>query len=361
MFGVALATERALGIDLWEQECPQAEGMAISVANPAGGGPLVDWAARLDQAAMSVDQRVKMPAWMELFEQRGGHLEIAQAGIPDLERYCDAHDLVIVAAGRGETSRLFRRIPELSPFKKPQKLVAIVAATGVAPRPEWDAVCFNMVPGVGENIVVPTLTPSGPGHLVVFQLVPGGPWDRFQEADSVEKHLAVSKRLQKEFVPRMYERCRHAEPMDATAFLFGGVTPIVREAVGQLPSGRLVLGIGDTVAVNDPLTAPGANSAAKAADAYLSAIRAHGDAPYDREFMVQTSDAFWNSTMRFVVEWNNLLLRGMPDHILRTLVAANESPAIRDRFVNGFANPADYFDWLVSSDKAAGFLEQVAA
>jgi flavin-dependent dehydrogenase len=196
---------------------------------------------------------------------------------------------------------------------------------------------------------------------VVFQLVPGGPWDCFQEADSVEKHLAVSKRLQKEFVPRMYERCRHAEPMDATAFLFGGVTPIVREAVGQLPSGRLVLGIGDTVAVNDPLTAPGANSAAKAADAYLSAIREHGDAPYDREFMVQTSDAFWNSTMRFVVEWNNLLLRGMPDHILRALVAANESPAIRDRFVNGFANPADYFDWLVSPDKTARFLEQVAA
>ena len=361
MFGRALATERALGIDLWEQECPQAEGMAISVANPAGGAALVDWAARLDQGAMSVDQRVKMPAWMELFEQRGGRLEIAQAGIADLERYRDTHDLVIIAAGRGETSKLFRRIPQLSPFEKPQKLVAIVAVTGVAARPEWDAVCFNMVPGVGENIVVPTLTPSGPGHLVVFQLVPGGPWDCFQDADSVEKHLAISKRLQEEFVPRMYERCRDAEPMDATAFLFGGVTPIVREAVGQLPSGRFVLGIGDTVVVNDPLTAPGANSAAKAADAYLSAIRAHGEAPYDRAFMEQTWNAFWNSTMRFVCEWNNTLLRGMPDHILRALVAGNGAPAIRDRFVNGFANPADYFDWLVSPDQAAGFLEQIAA
>jgi Styrene monooxygenase A putative substrate binding domain len=361
MFGVALATERALGIDLWEHECPQAEGMAISVANPAGGGPLVDWAARLDKAAMSVDQRVKMPAWMELFERRGGRLEIAQAGISDLERYRDTHDLVIIAAGRGETSKLFGRIPELSPFEQPQKLVAIVAVTGVVARPEWDAVCFNMIPGVGENIVVPTLTPSGPGHLIVFQLVPGGPWDCFAEADSVEKHLAISKRLQKEFVPQMYERCRDAEPMDATAFLFGGVTPVVREAVGQLPSGRFVLGIGDTVVVNDPLTAPGANSAAKAADAYLSAIRAHGDAPYDRAFMQHTWNGFWNSTMRFVCEWNNTLLRGMPEHILRALVAANEVPAIRDRFVNGFANPADYFDWLVSPDDAAGFLEQIAA
>jgi hypothetical protein len=56
-----------------------------------------------------------------------------------------------------------------------------------------------------------------------------------------------------------------------------------------------------------------------------------------------------------------MLLRGMPEHILRALVAANEVPAIRDRFVNGFANPADYFDWLVSPNRAAAFLEQLAA
>jgi 2-polyprenyl-6-methoxyphenol hydroxylase-like FAD-dependent oxidoreductase len=361
MFGAALATERALGIDLWEQECPQAEGMAITVANPAGGNLLIDWAARLDVGAMSVDQRVKMPAWMELFEQRGGRLEIARAEIDDLERYSDTHDLVIIAAGRGGPTNLFRRVPELSPFEKPQKEVAIVAVTGVAPRPEWDAVCFNMVPGVGENIVVPTLTPSGPGHLIALQMVPGEAPDRFRDADTVEKHLAVTKQLQKEFVPRMYERCRDAEPMDATAFIFGGVTPVVREPVGQLPSGRPVLGIGDALVVNDPLTAPGANSAAKAADAYLSAIRAHGDAPYDRVFMQQTFDGFWNSKMRFVVEWNNLLLRGMPQHILRVLLAANEVPAIRDRFVNGFAEPAEYFDWLVAPEQAEAYLEQVAS
>ena len=88
--------------------------------------------------------------------------------------------------------------------------------------------------------------------------------------------------------------------MDATAFLFGGVVPVVREPVGQLPSGALVLGIGDALVVNDPLTAPGANSAAKAADAYLSAIRAHGDALYDRAFMERTFHDFWNTTLRFV-------------------------------------------------------------
>ena len=41
--------------------------------------------------------------------------------------------------------------------------------------------------------------------------------------------VAVAKRLLHDFLPRMYERCRHAEPMDATGFLLGGLTPVVRE------------------------------------------------------------------------------------------------------------------------------------
>jgi hypothetical protein len=61
MFGSALATEPARGIDLWQEECPQIEGMTFVVSNPAGPGPLVDWEQRLDQAAQSVDQRVKFP------------------------------------------------------------------------------------------------------------------------------------------------------------------------------------------------------------------------------------------------------------------------------------------------------------
>jgi hypothetical protein len=217
-----------------------------------------------------------------------------------------------------------------------------------------------MVPGCGENIVLPTLGPSGPGHLLVFQYFPGGPWENWQDTDSVEKHLAHSKRLLKEFLPRMYERCRDAEPMDADGFLRGGVTPTVREPVGQLPSGRLVLGLGDALVVNDPLTAPGANSVALAADHYLTAIRAHGDAPYDRAFMEKTWDDFWNSEMRFYTEWNNKILGGMPEEIVRVLKAGNEVPEIRERWVNAFNNRADFFDWLGTPEKAEAFLEQIA-
>ena len=58
MFGAALGTERALHIDLWQQECPQLEGMAFALFNPGDPNPIFDWGARLHQPGQSVDQRV---------------------------------------------------------------------------------------------------------------------------------------------------------------------------------------------------------------------------------------------------------------------------------------------------------------
>jgi hypothetical protein len=294
---------------------------------------------------------------MDLFEQRGGRLEIAQVGVPELERYAETHDLVIVAAGRD--TGLFPKVPEKSPFDKSQKTIAICAVHGLTPRTPWDGVCITIVKGCGENIILPALLPTGPGHLLAFQYYPGGPWDNWPAGDSADEHLAHSKQLLKEYLPHMYERARDAEPADALANLRGGVTPIVREPVGELPSGRLVLGLGDALVVNDPLTAPGANGCALAADAYLKAIRAHGDAPYDRAFMEKTFWDFWDEDLWAITEWNNTLLAGMPEHIPPMLAMANEIPEIAHRWVNAINHRADYFEYFATPEKADAFLAQV--
>src|SRR5579864_6498816 len=61
MFGAALQHEQDLGINFWEDECPDVEGISLAVPAPDGSGKAVDWASRLDQPAQSVDQRVKVP------------------------------------------------------------------------------------------------------------------------------------------------------------------------------------------------------------------------------------------------------------------------------------------------------------
>src|SRR2546421_7981509 len=114
MFDSALETERDLGLNYWEEECPKVEGISFAVPDPVGG-KIMDWAARLDNYAQSVDQRLKIPGWMSEFQKRGGALRIEAAGIDDLESCARSHDLVIVASGKGAITQLFPRDAERSP------------------------------------------------------------------------------------------------------------------------------------------------------------------------------------------------------------------------------------------------------
>src|ERR1700751_3455061 len=135
MFDAALQTERDLGLNDWEAACPPVDGISLAVPAPDGSGKAIDWASRLDRYAQSVDQRVKMPGWMEEVERRGGRLVIEDAGVEELERYAAENDLVVVAAGKGEIVRLFERVPDRSPYDAPMRALALTYVTGMTPRP----------------------------------------------------------------------------------------------------------------------------------------------------------------------------------------------------------------------------------
>ncbi len=114
MFGPALQHERAYDLNLWERQTPKIEGIGLSIADPDGGRAL-DWVARLDAYAQSVDQRVKMAGWLELLEERGGKVIYHGVTMSDVDSLTALYDLVIVAAGKGELVELFDRDPSRSP------------------------------------------------------------------------------------------------------------------------------------------------------------------------------------------------------------------------------------------------------
>ena len=361
MFDAALQTERDLGLDDWEAECPPVEGISLTVPAPDGSGKAIDFASRLDHYAQSVDQRVKMPGWMERLEREGGRLVIHDVGVEDIERYTQEHDLVIVAAGKGEIVRLFERVPERSPYEQPMRALALTYVTGMTPRPEYSAVAFNLIPTVGEYFVFPALTTGGRCEIMVFEGVPGGPMDCWGDVTTPQEHLAKSKWILETFMPWEAERNRASELTDDNGILVGRFPPTVREPVAELPSGRLVLGLADAIMLNDPITGQGSNNAAKMATAYLEAIRRHGEAPYDRSFMEQAFEGFWQGYGQYVTTWTNALLSPPPEHVLKLLTAGNVSAELAHRFVNGFDNPVDYFDWFMSPDKAESYLAEVGA
>ncbi|MGZ8783214.1 MAG: styrene monooxygenase/indole monooxygenase family protein, partial [Gaiellaceae bacterium] len=251
MFANSLDTERRLGLDFWEEECPPVEGISFTVPHPEQRGEkAIDFASRLDRYAQATDQRVKFPRWMEHFESIGGRLEIHEAGVADLERYAADNDLVVVAAGKGEIARLFERDASRSPFDQPMRALALTYVTGMTPRPEYSAVCFNLAPGAGEYFVFPALTTTGPCEIMVFEGVPGGPMDCWGDVETPEQHLARSVEILDRFFPWEAERNRNVELTDANGILAGRFPPTVRKPVGRLPSGKPVLGMGDAVVLN---------------------------------------------------------------------------------------------------------------
>lgn len=361
MFATALDNERALGIDFWDDTCPPVEGIALAVPHPEiPGAKAIDWGARLDRVAQSVDQRVKFPRWMEHFAASGGELVFHEASVDDLERYAADSDLVVVAAGKGAIAQFFERDAERSQFDQPMRALALTYVTGMTPRPEFSAVCFNIIPGVGEYFVFPALTTSGACEIMVFEGVPGGPMDCWGDVTTPAEHLAKSKWILETFMPWEAERCRAVELTDELGILSGRFAPTVRKPVGLLPSGHPVLGMADAVLLNDPLTGQGSNNASKGAAIYLQSILDRGEGPFDAIWMQETFERLWSYAEK-VVGWTNALLLPPPPHVLNVLGAAGQFPAVAHRFANGFDNPPEYYDWFMDPGKAEAYLAEVAA
>lgn len=361
MFSNAVDHERALGIDFWSDACPPVEGINFIVPNPDGSGSkLIDWAARLERNAYSVDQRVKIPRWIEEFQRLGGKMVIADAGIAEIDDYARQDDLVIVASGKGEVGQMFARDARRSAFDKPQRALALTYVTGMKPRQPHSAVEFNLIPGVGEYFVFPALTTSGPCEIMVFEGIPGGPMDCWADVKTPAQHLAKSLEILRTFLPWEYERSKDCQLTDDNGILAGRFAPTIRHPVATLPSGRKVLGLGDAVCLNDPITGQGSNNASKAAAIYLKRILDHGDRPFDEAWMQATFETFWDYA-QWVVTWTNMLLQPPPPFVLDIMGNAQGLPALAHRMANGFDDPRDFFPWFADPGAAAAYLTELKA
>ncbi|MFC6061153.1 styrene monooxygenase/indole monooxygenase family protein [Streptomyces ochraceiscleroticus] len=369
MFHTALQHERDLQINFWESQAPRIEGLGVSVAapgsfeSPEGSQRAIDWVGKLDAYAQSVDQRVKMAGWMETFAQRGGQLVIHGAAVSDLDFFASRYDLTLVSAGKGELVSMFGRDATRSPYDTPQRALAVAYVHGMGPRPEhpeFDAVRCNLVPGVGELFVMPTYTTSGRADILFWEGIPGGPLDAFQGVKDPNEHLALTLELLEKFLPWEYARCTNVELTDANGTLAGRYAPTVRNPIGKLPSGGLVLGVADVVVANDPITGQGSNSASKCAAAYLDAIVEHGDKPFDADFMQAAFDRYW-ATAQHVTKWTNAMLAPPPEHVLNYIGAAGQLQPAADRFANGFNDPSDFENFFYDPDKAGAYLASLTA
>ncbi|MFE0099709.1 styrene monooxygenase/indole monooxygenase family protein [Streptomyces sp. NPDC059009] len=363
MCGPARALERAEGLNFWDAEVPAIHVLRGSMWDPGEPDAVpLTVTGRYGEPAHSVDQRVKMAHWLERYEAGGGRVEYGAVDGDRLHSLAAAHELTIVAAGRGDLGRLFPRDPDRSPYDRPQRALACFYLRGVTPHPELGAPADRPLrtcglSGVGEVFSMPALTVGGPCDILLIEGVPGGPFDCWQDRPAPRAGVARALDLLRTQVPEEYALHKAAEPADAGAALYGALTPVVRRPVARLAPGLHVLGLADAVVTNDPVTGQGSNNAARAAASHLAAVVERGDAPFDPDWMQRAFDTFW-SQVRHSTELTNLTLRPgpPPGHMRRFLTAAARSPRIAGRWADTFADPSTPPHWFLEPDAADAYV-----
>ncbi|GAB2878907.1 hypothetical protein GCM10027093_12870 [Paraburkholderia jirisanensis] len=363
LFGTALKLEHEVAASQWDDRCPPITGISFAMSDGASpSSKMTSWRGELASAAMSVDQRLKLASWLDLAEEKGAEIRCEVADIATLESLAASHDLVLVATGRqAELNRLFERDAERSIFDRPQRALAMTYVHGLRAEESAEGVSFNLIPGIGELFVMPAITHSGPCHIVVLEGVPAGPMDCWQDVVSAQQHLQRTLEVLRKFAPWELAGCKTLALTDSKGILKGAVTPAVCKPVGMLPSGRVVLGMGDAVLRNDPITGQGANTAVKCSQIYFDEIVRHGTQPFTAEWMSATFERFWQNAGRDVTQWTHSLLSAPPPHIPLVLGAAAHSASLAGLIANGFDDPSTLFPWWIDPVACEDVLRQHGA
>lgn len=363
MFGPARALERAAGLARWDGAAPDTGSLHVVVG--VDGQPVLTFDAAPEEPAHAVDQRLKTAAWLELFEERGGRVEYGRATADDLTRLAERNALTVVASGRGPLGRVFARDADRSRFDAPQRTLAAVYLHGMG-RPAdlaadaGDPARIHIVAGAGELVLQPGLTLSGRCMILLWEAVPGGPLDVFGDDPDPKELLARSRDLIRQHVPWEYQALAAAEPTDAGASLVGAVTPTVRHPVARPGGGGgpAVLGMADTLVLNDPITAQGANNAARCAARYATAISERGELPFDEPWMQDLFAAYWDEA-RHTVDFTTAMLGPLPDHIGLAFAQAAADPRVAARLAQTYADPTDFPHWLGSPEATLRYLNSL--
>ena len=357
----ALDRERDVKLNLWDDEATPIGGIGFNLS-PVPGVSAFSFSGAWARPGNSVDQRLKMSAWIELFEQRGGRVIYHSVMTSDLSGLAPLYDLTIIAAGKGEIVEMFDRDTARSHYTRPARHLAAIYLNGIAvpdgvtePRMR-----VNLRPGTGEFFHMPAYTFTGPCDVLLVEAVPGGAFDIFSDRPSPAEHLRRLKAMLLEHFPWEGELYQYAEPTDGRASLVGAFPTTVRHPCAEVAPGSYVFGIGDVVVVNDPISGQGANNAAHAAGMYLNAILERGSALFTPQWMQQTFDAFWAHAQNSVI-LTEMMLEPMPPHAQQVLAAASQFQEIADKFAEVFPNPGTVHDFLLDPAKAAAYVESVAA
>jgi 2-polyprenyl-6-methoxyphenol hydroxylase-like FAD-dependent oxidoreductase len=347
--------ERTLGVDHWDFPDFGVYGVHMYI----GSQPPIQWSGALKQPASGVDMRIYQATLLEDFAARGGKVVVGAVQASDLDTLADHHDLLVVASGRGSLTELFPRLPERSPFTRPQRLLTGGFYRGID-WPEPTGAVYNISPGNGEIFQAPFYSFAGRVSSILIEGIPGQAFDGVMHKryeDNPKAFEAMVLDLLREHAPPIYTRVNLQEfgVTRAQDVLQGAITPIGRRGYAPLANGKFVLAVGDVHILNDPVLAQGANLASRCAWVLGAALIEEQE--FNEEFCREVERRLWEAG-RAATLWTNLMLQPPEPHVLRLLAAAAQNRAIADELTDNFNLPEHNWEIFGSAEGAERFLKR---
>ena len=345
--------EREIGIDHWYDGSFQGDGVHLDF-QPSRGDERLIVTGDFEGHGAAIDIRTRVARWMNDFEDQGGTLDIGTVTVEQLDKIATANDLTLLAAGKGDVSAVIPRDPERSVYDKPQRLLCMGIVEGVehpaAGRVDMNAVQFNFFGDAGEYFWVPyTHKEAGATWCWLMEAKPGGYLDKFGSVTNPEEATAAMKEVIKESAPYEYDNIKDMTPVegDPYAWLKGAFPPTVRQASGRTPSGGLVIPVGDSAILFDPVGGQGGNCAQRNSMFISQAIIDRADREFDESWANRVRDDFWDYHGEAAYAFNNILLEPLTEAGRMVLgFAAENREFANQHFIGNFNKPKNFFPWM---------------
>lgn len=323
LFGASRTADARIIDDLYaSRPAAHFSASAAGLSDPDSDSGVLGFPASYDYESQSVDPRLRaddrIGEFLRIADTTGGKFIIESVTPESLDRIAAAHDLTLVATGKGGLADLFEVDAQRTPYDGPQRYLLTVTASGLpvdhvftgrATGPDGgrlrDVSGREVNNGLlsiheeGEVFAGPYLHKDGKDSWVLLAWArPGTDTERaFRSATDAASALQVLKDLHHRFFPDIAGDIDSLHPIaeDPHSWLSGAVTPRVRRPVGTTGGGHPVAAVGDTVIAVDPIAGQGAQlgnwQVASLVDG-LTAAAAAGE-PWDADLLTTLFEKHW--------------------------------------------------------------------
>jgi 2-polyprenyl-6-methoxyphenol hydroxylase-like FAD-dependent oxidoreductase len=329
-FAVAQAAERDLGLDDYTGRAPRVTGQSTQIFSGSGEERVdsLDFDVSYGGVrGVGVDTRLKVDDRLAEFITRGGRFVISAITVDSLDDVAAAHDLTLVATGRGGLSDLFAVDESRTVYDKPQRSLLMLTVAGLGHGPD---VFAHRGPAGGEHNTFAISSEQGelwwgpylhkdvgPAWSFLGFAKPGSDWEqRFAAAEDATSAHRIVTEVHRDYVDWDLPEISATKVItqDPHSWLRGAVTPTVRHAVGVTASGHPVLALGDTAIAFDPIGAQGAQGGLIQSAQLVAAARDY-TGPFNEEWLHDRFEHFWSTRGAAAVLVTRLFL-GDPEFAL---------------------------------------------